>query len=339
MSLTCKSRDQCHLQVAACSRYICRLNSLGAKRLGMSRDLKLAAAVYFLAFLAHGTALGEEHLSAEDVLRRHLDSIGTESVRSAAKTRVVEGTTSYRVLVGGAGLADGKAVMVSDRRKIQLLLKINVPRYAGERFICDGDKVSVAGTYADKSRSEFGQFLIGNVLPLREGLLGGVLSTGWPLLELNARKSKLKYQGLKKVDGVDLHAVSYQPKGTSDMEITLYFDPETFRHVRTVYTASAHAGLGRDAAPDRLAAPSEIGTLAGSTGSDVNTARVEQSRYRIEERFSDFKSVDGLTLPSRYDLRFQEELRNGFTKTVEWDTTATQVLNNVPVDARNFQVQ
>ncbi len=156
-----------------------------------------------------GAAPGEDHMTAEDVLRHYLDSIGTAPVRAAAKSRVVEGTTSYRILVGRSGQIDGKAVMVSDGRKMQLMLKINAPEYAGERFICDGEKTSVAGTYSDKHRSEFGEFLRAEDLPLREGLLGGVLSTSWSLLDLDARKGKLKYQGLKKIDGTELYAVAY----------------------------------------------------------------------------------------------------------------------------------
>lgn len=289
--------------------------------------------------IAGGVAFAEERLNAEDVLRKHLESVGTEATRAAAKSRVVEGTTSYRILVGGAGQVDGKAVVVSDGRKMQMLLKVSAPQYAGERFICDGDKTSVAGTYTDKSRSELGQFLRAEDLPLREGLLGGVLSTSWPLLDLNGRKARLKYLGLKKVNGVELHAVTYQPKKNTDMDITLYFEPTTFHHVLTVYTASVHAGLGGTATTDTLAPPSEIGTFGGSTGADVNTSRQQQTRYRIEERFSSFEAFDGVSLPTHYDLRFQEELQNGFTKTVEWDTTTTRVLNNVTLDAKNFKVQ
>ena len=297
----------------------------------MSRGIKLVLAVYFFAFLVASAALCEEHMKAEDVLKRHLDSIGTEAARAAAKSRVVEGDTSYRVLVGGAGQVDGRAFIVSDGRKLQMALKINANQYTGERFTCDGDKTSVAGTYADKSRSEFGQFLRSEDLPLREGLLGGVLTTGWPLLDLSARKARLKYLGLKKVDGANFEAVSYQPKKGTDMEITLYFDPETFRHVRTIYTATVHAGLGQGTGPAEVG-----GNLAA--GGDVSTARQQETRYRVEERFSGFEAANGLTLPTHYDLRFQAELQNGFTKTVEWDVTTTRVLNNEPVDARNFLI-
>jgi hypothetical protein len=205
-----------------------------------------------------------------------------------------------------------------------MLLKISAQQYSGERFICDGDRTSVAGTYSDKTRSEFGEFLRGEDVPIREGLLGGVLSTAWPLLDLDSRKGKLHYQGLKRVDGVDLYSVAYQPRKNTDINITVFFDPQTFRHVRTLYTVSASAGLGMAGTGDRA--------------EETASARQNQTRYRIEEKFSDFKTADGLTLPNHYDLRFQEELQNGFTKQVEWEVSATRVLNNIPVDARNFQI-
>jgi len=197
-------------------------------------------------------------------------------------------------------------------------------KYRGEQFICDGEKTSVTGTYSDKSRSEFGQFLRAEDLPIREGLLGGALSTAWPLLDLDSRNGKLRYQGLKKVDGIELHAVSYQPKKGTDLDITLLFEPDTFRHVRTMYSVSLSAGLGMAASGDRA--------------SETASASQQQTRYRIEEKFSDFKLSDDLTLPHHYDLRFQEELQNGFTKQVEWEISATRVLNNISVDSRNFQI-
>jgi hypothetical protein len=74
-----------------------------------------------------------------------------------------------------------------------------------------------------------------------------------------------------------------------------------------------------------------------SMATETLNPRQEQNRYRIEERFNDFKSVDGLTLPSKYDLRFTEELQNGFTQSLEWDITTTRIENNISLDPRNFQ--
>jgi hypothetical protein len=93
-----------------------------------------------------------------------------------------------------------------------------------------------------------------------------------------------------------------------------------------------HAGIGGSNPNAGLVAPD----LA--SGPEVASARQQETRYRIEERFSEFKSQDGLMLPSHYDLRFQEELQSGFTKLVEWDVNTTRVLNNITLDPRNFEV-
>ena len=273
----------------------------------------------------------DNKITAEDILKHHLDSIADATTRAAMKSRVVEAATTYRILVSGSGSIDGKAAIVSDGDKLHMLLKINAPQYLGERFVRDGNKVDIAATYADKTRSEFGHFLEGQGLPLQEGLMGGVLTTGWPLLDLNAHKAKLHYDGMKKFDGTEFYAVSYQPKKINIMEITLFFDPATFHHVATVYTISEHAGLGQGLDVTG-------GGVAPGIASEEMSARQQQTRYRIEERFSDFKTADGVTLPSHYDLRYQQELHTGFTKLVEWDITTTRVLNNVPVDARNFAI-
>jgi len=62
-------------------------------------------------------------------------------------------------------------------------------------------------------------------------------------------------------------------------------------------------------------------------------------RYTIEERFSDFKTTDGLTLPEHYTNHFTEELQNGHTTVFEWEITANEVSTNMSVDPRNFLVK
>jgi len=257
-------------------------------------------------------------LKPEEVVTRHLQSLGPAEARSGVKSRVVEGTATYKVLTGGAFQVEGKAVFASEGRKSRMLLKVNASHYNGEQLICDGERTSVAATNSDKSYSDFGDFIKGQDAPLREGLLGGVLTTAWPLLELENRKAKLSVEGLKNIDGHQFEVIRYRPKKSTDLEILLYFDPETFRHVMTTYQMSIHAGIGL---------------------SETQTAQQQETRYRIEERFSDFKNSDGLTLPFHYELRFTNELQNGFTKLLEWDATVTRVLNNVSLDPRNFQIK
>jgi hypothetical protein len=83
----------------------------------------------------------------------------------------------------------------------------------------------------------------------------------------------------------------------------------------------------------------KISLQAGIGKTEVESARKQPARYEIEERFSDFKITDGITLPSHYDLRFPEELDNGFTKSVEWEVKAASIMNNICIDARSFQLK
>lgn len=280
--------------------------------------------------IAVSSLLSADDSKPEDLIARHLQSIGTPEARKA-KSRVIEGTANYRILVGGSGQLSGKAAMVSESRKMNLLLKLMTADYRGEQIVFDGDRVKVVGTYADKSRSEFGEFILANDSPIREGLLGGALSTAWALEDVDGRKPKLHLEGTKQIDGRSLEALRYQPKKGTDLQITLYFDPATAQHVKTIYTATqqpiAHQTIAMDPNTARM------------ESAEARSARSQQTRYRIEEDFGDFQTVDGLTLPSNYQLRFTEELENGFTKSVWWNVTSSRVLNNVSLDPRNFEVK
>ncbi|HEV2698399.1 MAG TPA: hypothetical protein VGU90_10435, partial [Terriglobales bacterium] len=155
---------------------------------------------------------------------------------------------------------------------------------------------------------------------VKEGLLGGELSTGWALQNLESAHAKLASIGLKKIDGRELVGLQYFPKSGSDMQVRMYFDPNTFQHVMTVYTLEFSQGVGQT----------------------VTDVRQFQNRYTVEERFSDFKAVDGLTLPTKYQLRYTQDSAAGQiagTRFYDWDMTAEQIQDNLTVDAKNFHVK
>ena len=299
---------------------------------------------------------GAADLKPEEIVAKHLDSIGTSSAR-AAKTRVVEGPVIYRILVGGAGSLDGKSVLVSEDQKLHFMMKLDNNLYHGEQFIFDGNKDEVSFSTAHQTRSQFGEFVRVQDVVLREGLLGGVLSTAWPLNDLDGRKAKLSYEGMKKIDGKDLYQLRYKPKKSTDADILLYFDPTTFRHVETVYTIRVRAQLGNldpqaanaVAIPEKSAknpngtdligpVPQLNGGVVGETN-DTATAHQHETRYRLEERFSEFEAFNGLTLPTHYTIQFSQELGNGRTTVSEWAIVASQIQSGVGVDERNFQVK
>jgi hypothetical protein len=120
------------------------------------------------------------------------------------------------------------------------------------------------------------------------------------------------------------------------VNIHLYFEPETFRYVMTVYKITLAAGLG-------TSVPSVTDQLGMTTpsnlpgGDPTQSSKQRDVQYTIEERFSDFKANDALVMPSHYQIHFTEELQSGKTTVYEWEMTADEVSTNISLDPRNFQ--
>lgn len=244
-------------------------------------------------------------LKAEDVISRHLDSIGTSEARVAAKTRAAEGKVEWKEVVGGSSGLQGSAGFVCDNRRLKVTMKFpGSPNYPGEQWAFDGNNVMVAQT-SPGSRSKIGNFLYTYKEIMREGLLGGSMCVSWPLNDLPGRQAKLKYDGIKKIDGHGLHQLTYEPrKGGSGLEIRLYFEPETFHHVKTIYLMNIGEGVGAD---------------VGRHGDEV--------REVLEETFGEFQTVDGLTLPTTWSLRYERQPIQG--SVVQWNLKMEHIQNNV----------
>jgi hypothetical protein len=233
--------------------------------------------------------------SLHATLAKHLDAVGSAEARSAVKSRIAEGSVGLHVLVGGTAILQGRALVYTDAANRRFNLRFDNKDYYGEAFTMTGDKTETAFVQPAR-RSPIGTFLSIYDEPLREGLLGGLLSTAWPLLDLPQSGAKLKYDGLKKVEDKPMHQVSYQPKKKrSNMIIQLFFDPETFRHVRTKYSL----------------------TLAAPMGATITESSSQQeSHFDLEETFDGFQAFDGLTLPTQWTLRYgsQEGTRSTLWK-------------------------
>jgi hypothetical protein len=70
----------------------------------------------------------------------------------------------------------------------------------------------------------------------------------------------------------------------------------------------------------------------------------------MEERFSDFKAFDGLSLPTNWEVRFTEDIPvspehpgvhgvYGRSSTKIWTMTEDNIINNGSLDPRNFFVK
>ena len=192
--------------------------------------------------------------------------------------------------------------------------------------VFDGKRAGFATVTASHTRSVFAQFVSSHDYIVKEGLLGGELSTAWALQNLDSTHAKLEFLGRKKIDGRELIGLQYFPKSGNDMQVKMYFDPDTFQHVMTIYTVEVSQGVA----------------------SAVTDTRQYQNRYTIEERFSDFKVVDGITLPTNYQLQYTEDAMNdpattargqlGGTRLYDWEMTVQQVQHNLSLDGKNFRV-
>jgi hypothetical protein len=276
----------------------------------LSRHTLMAAAL----LLASSAVAKGPKLKPKELVDRHLSALGPAEAREAVKTRFCQGEVRYQVIQGGAGGLTGAAGLVSEGHKTLLGMKFGHPDYAGERISYDGVEAFV-GTIKSGERSELGRFLYQHPVIQREGLLGGSLSTAWPLLELKQRDPRLKLRGLRKAGDRELLLLTYRPrKGAQDLEIKLYFDPESYLHVCTSYELLLPAPMG--AHPDF-------------------SSRMQEDRWLLEELFSDFREVDGLLLPRQYSLSLTVQTRTQSTLT-RWDMALGGLVHNEAIDPALF---
>jgi hypothetical protein len=176
----------------------------------------------FLTLLCLSSALAaadQPKLTEQELVARHLDSIGSGGARDASRARGVACSVRFVMARGGVGESQGQAKLLTDGRKLRLVIELSDARYNGEDLVSDGSKAAVAANTSGL-RSRLGAFLYGRRELITQGLLGGTLSAAWPLLGTASLQPKLRYEGLKKVDGRELHELRYEPrKGASDAKI------------------------------------------------------------------------------------------------------------------------
>ena len=210
----------------------------------LSNRIALCAITVFI--LSSPVVAQDKRLTLEELIAHHLDSIGSAQARSFAKNRVVTGPVKLVSRVGVASNIDGQAAMASSGAKIRYSMRFSSPQYTGEQLAFDGSKI-LTGFLPSGRRSPLSLYLEQQSLPLRDGLLGGSISTAWVMLRLSQLKPRLDYKGVKKIDGRSLHEVSYRPeKGSTDLKVAFFFDAESFQHVRTEYEFRVPARLGED---------------------------------------------------------------------------------------------
>jgi hypothetical protein len=257
----------------------------------------------------------DDKMEPEELVAKHLESIGTPEARAAVRTRAVVGVCAATFRVKGISQAQGRVVMASEGMKNLVAMAFDTNEYPAEKIGFDGKSVT-ANYQRPGQYSVLGDFLTGNKVVSKEGLLGGSLSSAWPLLDLKAKNPHLRYAGTTKSNDRRLHKLEYLPRGGSDLRITLLFDSENFRHVRTDYQMQITGQLGND---------------------PTQSHRQTQSRYSMVEEFSDFKQEQGLTLPHTYKLQLTIS-KQGATFDAEWVSNLSQFIFNGAIETKEFNV-
>ena len=231
------------------------------------RTILVAAIALVFAGVEFSPLCATEKMTPEELVSLHLEAIGPADARTGMKSRLFRGEGVWRVFKGGAALLPATVFEASDSDSISLRFDTGGdPTYYGEHIIHDDKNVRIFQGFPG-GRSPLGEYFMNNKALLREGLLGGVTSTAWPLLHLEARGAKLEYAGLRKVEGRQLHRLDYKArKSGSPVKILLFFEPDTYRHVQTQYRYLMYTS--------------------------------------VIETFSNFQDVDGLTLPTRWKILY-----------------------------------
>lgn len=255
-----------------------------------------------------------QKLKPEEIVAKHLDSIGKPEIRNLIKTQIAVGRVTFKSISVKNLTTEGRVVMASADNKNFFGLNMNAPDYPMEKFVYDGKDSNVA-LIRTGGRSTLGNFINSNSLILEGSLFGGVLSTSWSLLDLKRNDAKISSDGTKKIDGREVYILSYSPKKGSDVDVTIYFDKETFRHIRTEYKRIASAGIG----------------LRPEQSSGFN-----ESRFKLVEKFSDFREEKGLMLPHNFQLEYSVTGQNGTTE-LEWVFNLNEFAINQILDPNTFK--
>jgi hypothetical protein len=282
-----------------------------------SLSLLLAAAIVLAGFTSPSVPASDKP-KAEELVGKHLDALGTAEARTALKSLNVEGNLMTKFLRGGSGATGGPFAMVSEGHKIIMQAKFDQPTYPGESYAFDGNKKTI-GFIVPGQRSQLEDFLNNNGEVVQEGLIGGTLSTAWPLYDWQSRNARLDVDGLKKVDGKELFRVSYHPRhGTGDLKIYLFFEPDTFRHVKTIYTEQSQAQMGSTPG-------------MSSVGGGANLT--------MEEDFGGFTKVNKLMLPTQWTIKYNQEGLGSGSSMVEFDWNISRIQANPDISGVTFKIQ
>ncbi len=271
----------------------------------------------------------DKELKPEEVVAEHLKSIGSPEILAGIKNRGIGGIVGVDFVQGGYGKMIGDFMLVSAGQMLGMVMEYGALEYPWEYFAFDGEEVTVENI-SPGQRSPLADFIYRYDGLTKEGLLGGTLSVAWPLLEVEEKQPNLKYDK-EKVEGRQLHKLEYDSKaGLDRVKVKIYFDLETFRHVRTEYRLRVRSDMSLQA--------DAFVTEGGETRPAGIHDAAEDSIYVLVEKFDYFKEVDGLMLPHSYHIEYSVQGR-GNSFIANYSIEAKEIIHNGKVNSEFFKVQ
>jgi hypothetical protein len=269
----------------------------------------------FVLLLAFSTGFAQkDKMTLGDLVDRHAASIGSPEAIAAAKTRILVGKASLTSKLGYNGRLVGPAQFASEGDKLLLAIIFNSNEYPYEKLAYDGRDMSFGRPNGKLTR--LSDFVKAQTAIVKQGLFGGVLSANWPFAG-TGKKVKAEFAGTENIGGKDLYKLKVRPAGGGDVTAALYFEPDTFHHVMTVYQYTIE--------------PHMI-----SSDSTAN-ASAKASYYTLTEKFSNFKKVGDLVLPLGYVMDMAIQLPDS-TEQITWTVAFEQAFYNEPLETSVFKV-
>jgi len=257
----------------------------------------------------------EKELTAAELIAAHVRSLGKPAEVAQIKSRGISGKAAVQFIQGAKGqVNDGQFICVSEGNKLGLRMTFPDTNSPQEYFAYNGSEVSV-GYISPGQRSPLADFIFRYNGLMKEGFLGGTLSTTWPLLRAKGREDSYVYSK-EKLENVDYHVLEYTSKNTQgNVKIKLYFEPKTFRHVRTEYRVRLSNDLSVMGSVNSGGNPDPINRDAilssGRPGSTRPKATIQENQadsiYILTEKFGNFANIGGLVLPQDYSIDYSIE--------------------------------
>lgn len=241
-----------------------------------------------------------QDLKVEDVISKHTASIGIVEKRKDLKNMMLLGFSQFESKLPQRKSA-GKLAIVSNPSNLLFISSFVSESYPFEKIGFFEGKINVPFV-TPGIRSPLGDFLHEHPSLLNKGLFTGSMSLNWSLLEDNQSRNKFKFAGTKKLDGRKAYLIDCFNEGTSeDFKIRLFFDSETFQHIRSEYKEEF-------AGKEVPFSSRTTNTLGQDNGYVVH----------LIESFSEFKTYEDITLPSLMKVHYMGSSTKG---TYEYDWT------------------